>query len=270
MPALSSLRRLPGVARVLRALGISSVPAAGYFGAGWSLGTLLLLYWLETIMVTVVVSVLILLHRRRSRRAGHWNAEHQVTTQSRGRSTTRTGKTTFLASFLGVMVPFTLVHGVFVLLFAFLVFPDEIGPAAGVSPQALADGMIGISAFLLASFLLDLPGLGERPFGWIERVAGRAQGRMFVTHLTIIFGAAAMGLFETPVAFLGVFVALKSLLDLGGAFPDKEPKPEAPRVAKRLDRWLPKKDGKSFGDHLREKIAADQARAKAKERVTPP
>lgn len=240
MAGLSSLRRLPGVARVLRALGISSVPAAGYFGAGWSLGTLLLLYWLETILVTLVVSVLILLHRR-----------------------ARTRKTTFLSSFLGVMVPFTLGHGVFVLVFAFLVFPQEIGPEAGVSFQALADGMIGISAFLLASFLLDLPGLGERPFGWVEGLAGRAQGRMIVTHLTIIFGAAAMGMFETPGAFLGVFVVLKALLDLGGVLPDKKPKPAPPRVTKTP------KEGQSFGEALREKIAADQARVKAKEGVVP-
>lgn len=39
---------------MLRALGVSGVPAAGYFGAGWSLGTLLLLYWLETILVTLL------------------------------------------------------------------------------------------------------------------------------------------------------------------------------------------------------------------------
>ena len=218
----------------------AAISAAGYFGAGWSLGTLLLLYWLETILVTLVVSVLILLHRR-----------------------TRTRKTTFLSSFLGVMVPFTLGHGVFVLVFAFLVFPQEIGPEARVSSQALADGMIGISAFLLASFLLDLPGLGERPFSWVEGLAGRAQGRMIVTHLTIIFGAAAMGMFETPGAFLGVFVVLKALLDLGGVLPDKKPKPAPPRVTKTP------KEGKSFGEALREKIAADQARSKAKEGVVP-
>lgn len=133
-----------------------------------------------------------------------------------------------------------------------------------------ADGFIGISVVLLASFLLDLPGIGERPFHWVERLAGRAQGRMLVTHLTIMFGAGAMAVFEAPLAFLGVFVVLKALLDLGGVLPDREPKPEAlPRVAKSIDRWLPKTDGKSFGGHLREKIAADQAREKAKEVVVP-
>ncbi|HUF77375.1 MAG TPA: DUF6498-containing protein [Thermoanaerobaculia bacterium] len=72
-PSLSCLRRLPGMGRVLRALGIGGVPAAGYFGAGWSLGTLLLLYWLETILVTLVVAVLILRHRHATRTAGHFS-----------------------------------------------------------------------------------------------------------------------------------------------------------------------------------------------------
>lgn len=219
---LSSLRRVPGAGRVLRALGIGGVPATGYFGAGWSLGTLLLLYWLETILVTLVVAILILRHRHATRRAGHWGSEYSVTTTRGGRTTTRSGTTTFLKSFLGVMVPFTAGHGIFVFVFVFLVFPQEVGPAARLSPDALADGMTAIALFLLASLLLDLPGIGERPFGWVERLAQRAQGRMLVTHLTIIFGATAMAALDAPVAFLVVFVALKSLLDLGDLLPDRD------------------------------------------------
>jgi hypothetical protein len=216
--SLSFLHRLPGAGRVLRALGLGGVPATGYFGAGWSLGTLLLLYWLETILVTMVVAVLILRHRRATRQ-GHWDWKYAGTTTVMGRSTTRPGS--FLGSFLGVMIPFTAGHGIFVAVFAFLVFPQEIGPEARVSPDALANGMIAIAAFLFVSLLFDLPGIGERPFQWVERLAQRAQGRMIVTHLTIIFGAGAMAAFEAPLGFLVVFVALKSLLDLGGMLPDR-------------------------------------------------
>jgi hypothetical protein len=269
-PSLSFLRRVPGMGRVLRALGIGGVPAAGYFGAGWSLGTLLLLYWLETILVTLVVALLILRHRRATRTAGHWNAEYTVTTTRRGRTTTRTANTTFLKSFLGVMVPFTAAHGVFVLVFAFLVFPDQLGPGARVSLDALADGLAGIGIFLLASLLLDLPGIGQRPFRWVDRLAQRAQGRMFVTHLTIIFGAGAMAVFEAPLAFLAVFVVLKALLDLGGLLPDREAKPKAARPAKALGRGLPKKEKKSFSDHYQEGLEAARAKSEANEQVLPP
>ena len=269
-PSLSFLRRLPGMGRVLRALGIGGVPAAGYFGAGWSLGTLLLLYWLETILVTLVVAVLILRHRHATRTAGHWNAEYTVTTTRGGRTTTRTANTTFLKTFLAVMVPFTAGHGVFVLVFAFQVFPHQLGPGARVSLDALADGLAGIGIFLLASLLLDLPGIGQRPFRWVDRLAQRAQGRMLVTHLTIIFGAAAMAVFEAPLAFLAVFVVLKALLDLGGLLPDREAKPKALRPAKPLGRGLPKKEKKSFSDHYQEGLEAARAKSEANEQVLPP
>lgn len=219
-PIATLFRRIPGTGRALRALGVSGVPATGYFGAGWSLGTLLLLYWIETILMTAVVAALIVLHRRRTRKPGHWRSEYTVTT-TRGGKTTRSGDTTFLKGFLSVMVPFTAAHGLFVVMFAFLVFPQEIGPEARVSLDALAGGLLAIAAFLLVGLLFDLPGLGARPFRWVESQAQRAQGRMFVTHLTIIFGAAAMAAFEAPLAFLAVFVGLKSLVDLGGLLPDR-------------------------------------------------
>lgn len=224
---LSFLHRLPGTGRVLRAVGIGGVPAGGYFGAGWSVGTLLLLYWLETVFVTLLVSLLIVIHRARSRKAGHWNREYTVTTTRNGRTTNRTGRTTFLKTFLAVMIPFTAGHGVFVAVFVFQMFPQEIGPGARVSWEALADGAAAIGLFLLTGLLFDLRGIGERPFRWVEGQAGRAQMRMIVTHLTILFGAVALAVFEGAFAFLAIFVGLKSLVDLGGVLPDREAKPEA-------------------------------------------
>lgn len=269
-PIATLFRRVPGTGRILRALGVSGVPATGYFGAGWSMGTLLLLYWIETILMTLVVSALIVLHRRRTRKAGHWSSQYTVTTTRGGKTTTRTGDTTFLKGFLSVMVPFTAAHGLFVMMFAFLVFPQEVGPEAGVSFDALRDGLAAIALFLLVSLLFDLPGLGERPFRWVESQATRAQGRMVVTHLTIIFGAGGMAAFEAPLAFLAVFVVLKSLVDLGGLLPDRQAKPKVPRAAKALSRRLPKKGGKSFGEAYREALEAELQKAEANEEVLPP
>jgi hypothetical protein len=219
---LSFLRRLPGTGRVLRALGISGVPATGYFGAGWSVSTLLLLYWVETVLMTLVISVLIVIHRRATRTGGRWSAGHTV----RSSWGDRRGTTSYLASFLSLMVPFTAGHGIFVAVFVFQAFPQTFGPDARPSLDALTDGMIAIGLFLLASLLLDLPGIGRQPFHWLERLTRRAKGRMFVTHLTIIFGAAALAAFEAPIAFLAVFVGLKALLDLGGLLPDRDRSPE--------------------------------------------
>ena len=105
--------RLPWVTRLLQALGVNSVPAVGFFGQGWSLGTTLSLYWLETVLVIVLVTVRIVLHRRLTRKAGHWNIPFETRITVAGTTTVRRRETSFLASFLGVMIPFTLGHGLF-------------------------------------------------------------------------------------------------------------------------------------------------------------
>ncbi|MBZ0101957.1 MAG: DinB family protein, partial [Thermoanaerobaculia bacterium] len=47
-------QRIPGLGRLLQALGVNSIPAAGFFGEGWSIGTTLLLYWVETLVVILL------------------------------------------------------------------------------------------------------------------------------------------------------------------------------------------------------------------------
>lgn len=267
--ATSLLHRLPGAGRAVRALGVGGVPATGYFGAGWSIGTLLVLYWLETILVTLVVAALVLRHRRATRTAGHWGAQPTLGT-GRGRSAPRWSRgATFLRDFLSVMVPFTAAHGVFVALFAFFVFPQEAGPEAGVSAAALADGLVAIAIFMFAGLALDLVGIGRRPFRWIERLGERAKGRVVATHLTIIFGAAALAAFEASTAFLAVFVALKSLVDFGGMLPDRDPPPEAPGALRWLGRRVPAKGGKRFDAAYREAIDAEAARREENEAILP-
>jgi hypothetical protein len=264
-------RRLPGMGRLLRTVGIAGVPAGGYFGAGWPLSTLLLVYWLETVLLTAVIAALIVGHRRRTRKAGHWNVPYTSKITVNGVTTTRSGSTTFLVQFLGVMVPFTLVHGVFVLIFAFLVFPEQIGPEAAISIEALRLGMLGIAIFLLAGFLFDLNGLGNRPFRWVERMAQRAQGRMLITHLTILFGMGALMVFEAPLAFFALFVGFKLLFDLAGLLPDRDPIPGKPsRLIRAFDRLLPAKDGEGFAAEVEKQIAEQLAHQEANEQVLEP
>ncbi|MBP1643062.1 MAG: hypothetical protein H6Q03_1731 [Acidobacteria bacterium] len=266
----SAISRLPGLGRLLQALGVNSVPAAGYFGEGWSVGTTLALYWLETVAVIVLISLRIVLHRRLTRRAGHWNVGLETRTKVAGRTTVRHGKTTFLVSFLAVMIPFTAAHGLFLGLLVFLVLPEHAQAPQGISLDDLRDGTVAMGGFLALGLLLDLVGLRERPFRWLERVAGRAQGRMFVTHLTIIFGMAAMAVWSAPAALFGVFVGLKTLLDLGGLLPDKEPSPDPPRWLAWLDGLGTSKDGLTFSAHYRKSIEDERLQRESNERPLAP
>jgi hypothetical protein len=265
------VQRIPGLGRLLQALGVNSVPAAGFFGEGWSIGTTLLLYWIETVVVILLVTLRIVLHRRWTRRAGHWAVDYTVTTGSGSGRTTRHGKTTFLTGFLGVMIPFTAAHGLFVMAIAFLMLPQQGGEAARVSFADLRLGAAGMLAFLALGLLFDLVGMRQRSFTWIERVAQRAQGRMFVTHLTIIFGMGAMAWLEAPIGLFLVFAGLKLLADLGGLFAQDEValRPEPPRWLKGLDRLGRQKDGKTFTEHYRDSVLADQKKREDNERVHP-
>lgn len=255
------------MARLLQALGVNSVPAVGFFGQGWSLGTTLALYWLETVLVIVLVSVRIVLHRRLTHKAGHWNIPYETRTTVAGRTTVRTGTTTFLASFLGVMVPFTAGHGLFLGLLVALVIPEFAGAAEGVAPADLANGALAIAVFLGIGLLVDLIGLADRPFRWIERVAERAQGRMFVTHLTIIFGMMAMAYWQAPVALFAVFFGLKTLVDLGSLMPQPEPRLEPPRWLAWMDGLGSSRTGQTFSQHFRQSVEADLRKREANEHV---
>jgi hypothetical protein len=58
---------------LLTALGLNAVPAFGWFAGNWSAGTILVLYWLETLIGTLFVAGRIMLHRRVRPSKGHWD-----------------------------------------------------------------------------------------------------------------------------------------------------------------------------------------------------
>jgi len=259
--------RLPWVGRLLQALGVNSVPAVGFLGQGWSIGTTLALYWVETVLVIALVATRIVVHRRLTRKAGHWNVPLETRVTVARRTSIRHGQTTFLAGFLGIMVPFTAGHGLFLGLLIFLVLPEFGGPAAGVALADLETGALAVAMFLVMGLLFDLIGLRDRPFRWIERVAERAQGRMFVTHLTIIFGMLAMSVWEAPAALFAVFVGLKTLVDLGSLVPERVEPLEPPRWLRWLDRFGPGRAGLTFSAHYRQSVEEVGRRHEANERV---
>lgn len=261
------IRRMPWLGRLLQALGVNSVPAAGFFAEGWSVGTTLALYWLETVLIIVLVAARIVLHRRATRKAGHWSVDVETRITTRGRTTVRQGKTTYLVGFLGVMIPFTAAHGLFLGALVFLILPERAGSSATISLSDLEAGSKAMALFLGLGFAFDLAGLRDRPFRWIEKVAERAQGRMFVTHLTIIFGMGAMAAWEAPAALFAVFMGFKALMDLAGLLPDREPSPEAPRLLAWLDRFGPSRKGLVFSEHYRQSIEQERLKREASERV---
>lgn len=236
--------------RLAQVLGLNSVPVAGMFGEGWSQGTALAIYWIEGLFVIALISLRVVLHRRWTKKAGHFQSAVVTTRRGSGPAETKTVPSTLLSGYLTAAIPFTLAHGLFLALILFLFLPKEFGPEAGVSLEHLELGMIGVVVFLILGLVIDLVHLKDKPFRWIELVTQRALGRIFVVHMTIIFGMFAAAFFHAPTGFFLVFAGLKTLFDLGSAFPHKELELEPPRWMKGLDR-IKGKDGESFSDHWR-------------------
>ena len=278
--AATSVAERPWVrfARMGQALGINAVPAFGFFAADWSAGTTVAFYWFETVLLTTSAAALISAHRRKTRCAGHWlgietgqqhariRGEEPVPTRARN-------------DFLGVMIPFTFGHGIFVAMLTFLGLPNMTGePAPGLTE--LAAGALPAAVFVALGHFLDRIDLGTRPFAWVEGMARSLIGRMIVTHLTIIFGMGALAALGTPQALLGVFFVLKTGVDLAKRFPKaplpKRPSKKVPWIARFLDRWFPSQTGKTwtqdwreFQTEFRRLNARSERRAADKERIVP-
>ena len=233
--------RLLATPRLLEVLAVNAIPLYGVMRDEWSLATLLVLYWVENLLNTVFVSGRILLHRVVTRKRGHWTAQRGVTitTQSGGKKTTWAAgePTTLLVSFVSTNLPFTLVHGIFVIFFVYGIL--EVGP----SWPSLRRGVLGILAVQTIGFTLDAVTIRTRSFAWIRERADAAMGRILIVHLGIIGGAFLFLWTERPGSFFVVFVLLKLLFDLATAMPWKQGLPEeAPGLLSALGK-LAKKPG---------------------------
>src|SRR5216110_2468449 len=142
---------------LLTALGLNAVPALGWFVGEWSAGTMLVLYWLETLIGTLLVAGRIIIHRRIRPSKGHWNyqAPEGQTPQTGGRST-------YLSAFLVPAVVFTLAHGIFLGALGFMAIKNNLAPEVRIGGHDLFVGLTGIGIFQGADFILDLIDLKDR------------------------------------------------------------------------------------------------------------
>ena len=184
-------------------LGLNAVPGVGFFLAGWSGSTALILYWWENFFGSLLIAILIVVHRK--------------LTRERSDSPDQKTFAAFRANSLSNLFVFTIGHGIFLAAILFVISQDQ--HVAMVNAMELRPGLLGMTGFLLAGFYVDLIGLGDRSFAWLKRIGDFTFGRVLVVHLTIIFGGAAYVFFGRVRALLAVFIGLKLLLDLAWWWP---------------------------------------------------
>lgn len=245
------------IRRLLLALGINAVPAAGLALAGWSSATALASYWAENLVGVLLVAIRIALHRRRTHRAGHYLAQ----IDSRSPRATR-ARTSFLAEFLVTGLVFTLAHGLLIGLFAHVTKSE-------IDPVALRNGMLGIAVMQLVGFAFDALTLASRPFAWVRQLALFTIGRITLVHLAVIAGVGLAALSGVDQYFVLPFILLKTSVDVLGVLQLNAREHEAPppwmvNVVNAL------KPGGDFAAHYASERARELAAAAQDEEVISP
>jgi hypothetical protein len=229
----------------LTALGLNAIPAAGWFVGEWSAGTMLVLYWLETLIGTLLVAIRIVLHRRVRPTQGHWVYEAPKGTERQAGS----HGSTYLVAFLVPALVFTFAHAFFLAVFGLVVFSKQQTPEGNLETNHLLAGLIGILVFQAIDFVADLIWLRTRPFAWIERLGRISLSRVIVIQLTIIGGMAAVMFTGVNRHFFGVFIFLKTMLNLSLVTPQYKPKTPPAWLSNVMDRIKPSKEDGTFAEY---------------------
>jgi len=249
----------------ITALGLNAVPAAGWFFGEWSAGTMLVLYWLETFIGTLLVGIRIVIHRRLRPSKGHWNYQAPEGQQQQKQTSNRS---TYLTAFLVPALVFTFAHGVFLAaLGGMMIAKKNLSPEIRIDSHNLLAGLIGIAIFQGADFFFDLIWLRTRPFAWIERLGQVSLSRVIVIHLTIIGGMAAVMFTGANRNFFGVFIFLKTMLNLSIVVPQWKPKTPPAWLSSAMDRiGSPKYKNSNFAEFWKSTDDQEEARVAGNER----
>ncbi len=188
----------------------NAVPLIGVLFFGWSVWTILIVYWLENGIVGAFnVLKMARAEGGESSGAAGWTIN--------GRPAAGMAKAALIPFFIVHYGLFWVVHGVFVLtlpLFASIGSGGaDIGPGPSLWTILFALVVLFVSHGL--SYLFNFIGSGE-----YRRVTPIGQmfapyGRLVILHVTIIFGAILVALTGAPVVAVAVLVVLKTALDLG-------------------------------------------------------
>ena len=237
MLRLFSLYRIASAPAAIALLIASNLlPLVGVLFWGWSLWSILILYWIENGIVGVINVPKMLVAR---------GGADSVQSGSGGRL--------FLTGFFCIHYGiFWIGHGAFVLLFlpAFAGFRSVVesgatftpgglelpgtfidpGTAAGPRVDVLLWGALALLVSHLASFFLNYVGRRE----YLSRSIGAQMfapyARVVVLHLTILFGAFVAVFLGQPIGLLVALIALKTALDLALHLREHDPQARPTRI----------------------------------------
>jgi len=178
---------------VAAALGVNTIPALGWLRETWSAETAMILYYLETLVVVVLVGLLVRL------------AVPAV--DERGERIGRK-RDTLVKNYWLVLGGFALVIGLFlaVILLLFMATP--------VPWRAVGAVMAVIVVLQVFAYGWETRRLWPLNIADAEQLVNRDMGRIAILHLGVLFGVFLAAV--RAEWFVWPFIILKTVVDIGG------------------------------------------------------
>jgi Family of unknown function (DUF6498) len=224
--------------RIAQLIGLNAVPGFGFLERQWSAGTVMALYWAETLLGALLVAARIDIHRRLTHKRGHYAVKKATQVLVNGKP----AQLDFLGSFLLMTMVFTLAEGVFLAVLIAQLPDDE-----RIDLPTFFFGLQLIAAFLVAGFIIDFFTIRNQPFFWIHRISGAIQGRVVAMFFIVYLGMFALIFFNARRSSVVLFMVLKTMIDIASELPESQTG-EAPQWQLAI--------ASLFGPQAREKFAA--------------
>ena len=172
------------------------VPLFGVLFFGWSVGTIIVIYWCENLVIGFY-NVMKMIAAKGEKPTGPVKVNNRLVNSG--------GKIFMIVFFMVHYGMFTLVHGVFV----FTLFGEDLSSFEGIF-LAVVSLLVGNGV----SFFKDYIATGEHRNKTVNDLFFQPYKRVVILHLTILTGGfAAMGL-DAPQTALAVLVILKIGVDI--------------------------------------------------------
>jgi hypothetical protein len=173
-------------------VAVNLIPLAGVIFFGWSVFSVMVLFWAENVVIGILnVARMLTLYRRRGDGAA-------------------LGFAGFFAMHYGI---FTAVHGVFV--FALFGPDGAIGGGGGTGEAgAIWLALLALAGSHLLSFRFNFIGQREWEVVTAEELMIAPYGRVVALHLTVLVGAFLVEALGQPVAALALLVVIKIAMDV--------------------------------------------------------
>jgi hypothetical protein len=193
----AEFKRISVIAMIITNL----VPIYGVLFMGWQVFPVIFLYWIENVIIGISNVLKMLLSSPGS--PGQWVAKF------------------FMIPFFCVHYGmFTLVHGIFILVF-FGGYMKSGSPMPGISDLLNLIGSLQIGGAVLAlmlshtvSFITNYIGNGEYKQASLSDLMAQPYGRVIILHLTIMIGGFLMMALGSPVVGLVFLIVLKTFIDI--------------------------------------------------------